>query len=63
MSISVQITNNDSRPKAIIIVKTVDAKTLEHVSGTVDMLLIGGDTIEKLIHGGTKLIVEEIQNG
>jgi hypothetical protein len=64
MSINVKIINDDSRPKAIIRVKVVDQDTGNDIEGGYKNIeLIGGEQVTRLIHSGTKIIIEEIQNG
>ena len=62
MTIQIGVINKDSRETAIVAVK-VQTPSGEPVPGNPDVELKGGQSIDKYVHSGQRLLVEEIQNG
>ena len=63
MTIAIKITNTDSRAEAIVAVK-VQSTEFERASGGEDVTkLKGGEEVEKYVHSGQRLVVEEVKNG
>lgn len=62
MTISIKIKNTDSRAEAIVTVKT-QAPGGEPTDWNPPIMLKGGEEVEKYVHSGQKLIVEEVKNG
>lgn len=64
MTISIKVTNTDSRPGAIVAVRTV---TDNAPDGVIDVRepvrLAGGEETTGMVHSGQMLLVEEVQNG
>ncbi len=66
MTISVTVTNSDSREKAIIAVSTVPhgATVAEQANPAHPRTeLKGGESREFMVHSGQSLIISEVQNG
>ena len=62
MTIQIGVINKDSRENAIVAVK-VQTPAGEPVSGNPDTELKGGESCDKYVHSGQRLVVEEIENG
>lgn len=65
MTIHVRIQVDDSRPGAVIAVKTQNADGSP--SGTPDVTLAGnpddGESTVALVHSGQRIVIEEVSNG
>ena len=61
MTIRITVKNEDSRQGAIVIVKEQDM-TGKSISGANNVELRGGDSVDKYVHSGKRLVVEEVSN-
>lgn len=65
MTIAIKITNEDSREKAVVEVKTASpvTKSLFPKLDNLPRSLRGGESVTMYVHSGQSLVVEELENG